>query len=108
MLCCVWKIPSSALVNELVVKDVDCSLSFVNICESYFSLKLFDKSLQCTKNNFKSDAEKELANVGRDEMLGRDVFSGCFLEVDWLALDLTNYRSRRETKKDFFFVPQQK
>ena len=59
VLCYVWKMPSSAVINYFIAKHGEHSVSIVNICESLFSLKLFNKSLQRTKNNFRSVAEKE-------------------------------------------------
>lgn len=72
LLYCAWKTASSVLINSMIVKDVrnEHSVSIVNICEALFSWKLFNKSLQCAKNNFQSIAEKELANVERAEMPG--------------------------------------
>lgn len=61
-LCCVifGKLDSSALINNWVVEDVEHSVANVN--EFSFALKLFNKSLRCTKNILKVLQKKKLAS----------------------------------------------
>lgn len=61
-LCCVFfgKIDSIALMNNWIVEDVEHSI--VNVCEFSSTLKLFNKSLWCTKNILKVLQKKELAS----------------------------------------------
>lgn len=67
-LCCVifGKIDSSALINSWIV---DVEHSIVNICEFAFPLKLFNKSLWCTKIFWKCFGRRNY-QVGRTKMSG--------------------------------------
>lgn len=101
LLCYVWKISSSSLINDLTVKDIEHSLSIANICVCSFTLKLFNTSLQCTKNNFKSVAEKKLASVGRDKMPGL----GCWIqERNDLAVWKITKQIQIGQESELFFV----